>query len=266
MNGAFNINSTSVAAWKAMLASIHDSQAIYQQTQQDRQVLSLQRPRRSSHRLQARISRFRLPRPRAMRDPDENYWLEPANTRCANCRSSPKKSSSRSACAARSSRWRSSSTAAWAPDETAQRGALQQAIDDSDLNKSFAGSQRRLRNPRRQVAGYNIQKRHRRHRLQLSGRSGLPHPGGPAQRARQRRHPALRHLHHPRLRRGPRRQQQDHSCLRHLRGHHPTRSRNTSIPPTSRKSNPRLLTSTTNKIFGRRFNLISFRWLAASEV
>ena len=60
MKGAFNINSTSVLAWKAMLASIHDAQALFSQidkTTATSALTSLTPPATN----ETRISRFRLP-------------------------------------------------------------------------------------------------------------------------------------------------------------------------------------------------------------
>ena len=60
--GAFNVNSTSVAAWKAMLGSIHDSQALVNKVNKTAKTSSLTTISATKFKdNEARISRFRLP-------------------------------------------------------------------------------------------------------------------------------------------------------------------------------------------------------------
>lgn len=72
MNGAFNINSTSVAAWKAMLGSIHDPDSIFIDAAAGGSNFSKLSavPDTSS-----RISRFRLPSAKGGGAPKLSYWL-----------------------------------------------------------------------------------------------------------------------------------------------------------------------------------------------
>jgi hypothetical protein len=77
MNGAFNVNSTSVQAWKAMLASIHDADAMVNQVDPDGENSELEAlPDPGEGKV--RISRFRLPASKGdapgMRA-NEIYWL-----------------------------------------------------------------------------------------------------------------------------------------------------------------------------------------------
>lgn len=73
MKGAFNVNSTSVNAWRAMLASVHDENAKFwdARTTQISNLNELQSGK-------ARISRFRLPGSESTEDRlPESYWLGP---------------------------------------------------------------------------------------------------------------------------------------------------------------------------------------------
>ena len=74
MKGAFNVNSTSVEAWKAMLASIHDANAIFV----SRDSMQIE-PLGDKSPGQARISRFRLPGSKSYADEGdpEAFWLGP---------------------------------------------------------------------------------------------------------------------------------------------------------------------------------------------
>lgn len=73
MDGAFNINSTSVDAWKAMLASIHSSDAIYNKITGPAASALTTLPKPADN--EALISRLRLPVTTSS-DPG-SYWLGP---------------------------------------------------------------------------------------------------------------------------------------------------------------------------------------------
>ncbi|MEM9235848.1 MAG: hypothetical protein AAGB14_03655 [Verrucomicrobiota bacterium] len=60
MQGAFNVNSTSVAAWKAMLASVHDSQGLLNLVNPASITTSFE-DLQPSDEDEARVSRFRMP-------------------------------------------------------------------------------------------------------------------------------------------------------------------------------------------------------------
>ncbi|MCF7733629.1 MAG: hypothetical protein K9N23_18210 [Akkermansiaceae bacterium] len=136
MAGAFNINSTSVAAWKAMLASIHDSQAIFNQLDKansSSKLTPLDPPRAGS----SRISRLRLPAApgeSTAGDPKDTYWLGPREytdtqlqTLAENIVKQVRLRGPFLSMAEFVNRQLGSG-------ELAQSGALQQAIDESGIN------------------------------------------------------------------------------------------------------------------------------------
>ncbi len=79
--GAFNINSTSVEAWKAMLSSVHDDEAVFNRIDESGESTSLANlPQVDSKANETRISRFRLPASESVDDasqPLQAYWLGP---------------------------------------------------------------------------------------------------------------------------------------------------------------------------------------------
>ncbi|MCX6876453.1 MAG: hypothetical protein NTW21_21985 [Verrucomicrobia bacterium] len=120
MAGPFNINSTSVLAWKAMLASIHDTQSLFNQLNKGGVGVtpgSKLSDLKDVGKEEARLSRFRLPVSSSAADGISRTAIGSARAsiRTTSCRRSRKTSSSRSGSAARSSRWRNSSTAALVP-------------------------------------------------------------------------------------------------------------------------------------------------------
>ena len=142
MQGAFNINSTSVLAWKAMLASIHDSQALVNQLNKSAQppgskLVTLGAEKKS----EARISRFRLPASVSAAgggDPRDGYWLGPReytdHQLQALAESIVKQVRLRGPFLSMAEFVnRQLGTA-----QTAQCGAMQQAIDDTSLNQGIA--------------------------------------------------------------------------------------------------------------------------------
>lgn len=140
MRGAFNINSTSVAAWKAMLASTHDARALVNQLDKAAGVSTL-RPLGAAPDDVARVSRFRLPASRpadAIADPRDAYWLGPRELSDAELQRLAEE-------IVRQVRLRGPflSLAEFVnrrlgSGELALRGALQHAIDEADLNQRAA--------------------------------------------------------------------------------------------------------------------------------
>jgi hypothetical protein len=143
MDGTFNINSTSVPAWKAMLASIHDSQALINQRASATAIttsLSALKPTATG---KARISRMRLPASSSAADGAtlaDGYWLGPREYSDAELQTLADN-------IVKQVRLRGPflSMAEFvnrrlgpASEDMAQRGALQQAIDDSNLNQPLA--------------------------------------------------------------------------------------------------------------------------------
>ena len=211
MEGAFNINSTSVAAWKAMLASIHDSQALFNQLNKADNTSKLatlhrHRPRaRSPHQpVPPAGGRIRRGQPRRSQGrllarPARIFGRRTADARRKHRQAGPPARPVPFAGGIRQP----------PPGLRRYRPARRPATGDRRFGAQPEARQRRqrgLRDSRRPGGQLQIRQRRRRRRPELSGRAGLPHPGRPAQCAGQCRHRALRHLHHPRLRRGPRRQ------------------------------------------------------------
>jgi hypothetical protein len=133
--GAFNINSTSVPAWKAMLASIHDADAIYNR-------LSVQfMPLTATTSLEARISRFRLPASHSAADgavAKDAYWLGAREYSDAQLQTLAENIVAQIRLRGPFLSLAEFVNRRLGTDETAQRGALQQAIDDSNLNAPVA--------------------------------------------------------------------------------------------------------------------------------
>ena len=142
MQGAFNINSTSVLAWKAMLASIHDSQALVNQLSKaakppSSKLVNLTPTKKE----EARISRLRLPASLSAADNGDlkdGYWLGPREY-------SDYQLQALAESIVKQVRLRGPflSMAEFVnrrlgSDQTAQCGALQQAIDETTLNRGFA--------------------------------------------------------------------------------------------------------------------------------
>jgi hypothetical protein len=143
MEGSFNINSTSVPAWKAMLASVHDAQALVNQRAPTTAITTALAALKPTATGKARISRMRLPASTSAADgatPADGYWLGPREysdaelqTLADNIVKQVRLRGPFLSMAEFVNRRLGS-----ASDDMAQRGALQQAIDDSDLNKSLA--------------------------------------------------------------------------------------------------------------------------------
>jgi hypothetical protein len=141
MQGAFNINSTSVSAWKAMLASIHDQDAIFNQLNKENSSSSLTALTVPTAGKKSRISRFRLPASQSAADGGDSadaYWLgtreysdAELETLASNIVKQVKARGPFLSMAEFVNRRLGSGA-------TALRGALQQAIDDSNLNQGAA--------------------------------------------------------------------------------------------------------------------------------
>lgn len=141
MAGAFNINSTSVPAWKAVLASIHDSQALVNQINKTAKTSSL--TALPTHSGEARISRFRLPASTSATDgalPSDGYWLGPREFSDAELQTLAENIVAQVRLRGPFLSMAEFVNRRLGPesDAMAQRGALQQAIDNSDLNSSLA--------------------------------------------------------------------------------------------------------------------------------
>ena len=262
MNGAFNINSTSVAAWKAMLGSIHDAQAVtnkLNKTAKSSAFSALAAPATAS----TRISRFRLPV--ESDDPDENYWLGTREYKDEDLQLLAEKIVEQVRLRGPFRSMSEFVNRRLGSGETAQRGALQQAIDNTNLNRSHAGSKAGYDIPDSAVAGYNYKN--------AAAGTGPSYQGAPGYLTQADILNVLGNAATPR------------SDTFTIRGYGEARDASNKIilasatceaiiqrvpeyldPADKPEIKPTLLTSNTNKIFGRRFNLISFRWLAPGEV
>ena len=140
MLGAFNVNSTSVPAWKAMLASIHDPEAI----------MNLVTPSSTTTAIGAmnpagkgsvRISRMRMPASQSSEggaDPGLAYWLGPREYSGNELQLLAENIVEQVRLRGPFLSMAEFVNRRIGSDDTAQRGALQQAIDDSGLNEALA--------------------------------------------------------------------------------------------------------------------------------
>jgi hypothetical protein len=143
MEGAFNINSTSVPAWKAMLASIHDSQALYNSLNKANSTSALTALTATAAGEESRISRFRLPASKSAADggdPADAYWLGPREFSDAELQTLAENIVKQVRLRGPFLSMAEFVNRRLGSDEKAQRGALQQAIDDSNLNQAIANA------------------------------------------------------------------------------------------------------------------------------
>jgi hypothetical protein len=267
MNGAFNINSTSVEAWKAMLASIHDAQAIFNQLDKATNRASLA-PLEAPRTGQSRISRLRLPAaPGASTatDPKDTYWLGPREYSGAQLQALAEN-------IVKQIRRRGPflSLAEFVnrrlgSDETAQCGALQQAIDDSEVNQAVAlAANAGFEIPAAAVATYKY--------ANPAAGAGPSYQGAPGFLTQADLLNVLGNAATPRS---------DTFTIRGYGEARDTTGRVTATavceavvqreadyvdPADSAQTAPAALVSAANKSFGRRFLIISYRWLHPHEI
>jgi len=142
MEGAFNINSTSVPAWKAMLASIHDSQSLYNHLNKTAKpptsaITDLTAVKKEA----ARISRLRLPVSTSAADgadPSDGYWLGPREYTDYQLQALAENIVKQVRLRGPFLSMAEFVNRRLTTDDTAQRGALQQAIDDANVNQGLA--------------------------------------------------------------------------------------------------------------------------------
>ena len=142
MQGAFNVNSTSAPAWKAMLASIHDKDAIYNQLNKLNGSSSFAALTATSAK-EARISRFRLPASQSRAkggDSKDGDWLGPREYSDDDLTTLATQIVKQVQARGPFFSMADFVNRRLGSDDTAQRGALQQAIDDSGINKKFAAT------------------------------------------------------------------------------------------------------------------------------
>lgn len=140
MRGAFNINSTSVAAWKAMLASIHAPEALLNLVKPDATATSITGMKAVSDDA-VRLSRFRLPNSPSAADGGDaalSYWLGPREYSDDELQKLAENIVEQVRARGPFLSMAEFVNRRLGSDETAQRGALQQAIDDAGLNAELA--------------------------------------------------------------------------------------------------------------------------------
>jgi hypothetical protein len=267
MAGAFNINSTSAQAWKAMLASIHDAQSIVNQRSGTATSLTNLKTTGTG---KARISRFRLPAsPSAADGGDQKdaYWMGPREysdselqTLADNIVKQVRLRGPFLSLAEFVNRRLGTES-----DATTQRGALQQAIDDSNLNKSLAeASGAGFEIPAAKVANYKYKN--------ATAGTGPSYQGAPGYLSQA---DILNVLGNAATAR---------SDTFTIRGYGESRDAAGKMVATatceavvqrvadwidsSEAAETPLasLTNSVNKTFGRRFKITSFRWLNSTEI
>ena len=142
MQGAFNVNSTSTSAWKAMLASIHDKDAVCNQLNKMSGTSSFSTLTATTAK-EARISRFRLPASQSSEkggDSKDGYWMGPREYSDDELNSLATQIVKQVQARGPFFSMSDFVNRRLGSDDTAQRGALQQAIDDSGINKKFAAT------------------------------------------------------------------------------------------------------------------------------
>ena len=271
MQGAFNVNSTSVLAWKAMLASIHDSQAVINQLNKAAKPPSSKlSDLTATKKTEARISRLRLPLATSAADgadPKDGYWLGPREY-------SDYQLTALAQSIVKQVRLRGPflSMAEFVnrrlgTDDTAQRGALQQAIDESALNQGFAEDANvnaGYQIPAAKVASYKY--------LNPTAGSGSSYQGAPGFLSQADILNVLGNAATPR------------SDTFTIRGYGEARDASGKItahatceavvqrfpewvdPADPVETAPAQLKSQANKNFGRRFLITSLRWLNSDEI
>lgn len=269
INGPFNINSTSVTAWKAMLGSIHDGKALYNSLNKTAKTSALTSlPPVDSAKGQSRISRFRLPASLSEEDggdPMESYWLGAREYSDAQLDALAREIVKQVRARGPFLSMAEFVNRRLGANETAQRGALQQAIDNTKINDALATTS---------SAGYDIAE------TKLAGYkyanppagAGSSYQGAPGYLSQADVLNVLGNAATPR------------SDTFTIRGYGEARDatgKTTAtavcetvvqrvpdyLDPTDRADTvPASLKSPVNKTFGRAFAMVSFRWLIASEI
>lgn len=269
MNGAFNINSTSVAAWKAMLGSIRDAQSILNRIDKTNKTATLASLSATTGD-DARISRFRLPASESEKnggDPKDAYWLGAREYSDASLQLLAEKIVDQVRLRGPFLSMSEFVNRRLGPttDDYAQRGALQQAIDNTNLNASLAaGALAGFDIPEAAVASYKY--------ANTKAGSGPSYQGAPGYLCQADLLNVLGNAATPR------------SDSFTIRGYGESRDASNKIlasvtceaiiqrvpnyidPADKAEITPTALTSTANKTFGRRFQIVSFRWLNQNEI
>lgn len=267
MNGAFNINSTSVTAWKAMLGSIHDAQSILNKINKAGKTSAFAKLPATQDK-KVRISRLRLPASESEADgalPQEAYWLGPREYSDAELQLLAEKIVEQVRLRGPFLSMSEFVNRQLGNGEAAQRGALQQAIDNSGLNlKISAGAGAGYSIPESKVGTYKY--------ANTKAGAGDSNQGATGYLSQADLLAVLGNAATPR------------SDTFTVRAHGEARDAANNVtasavceaivqrvpdyvdPADSADILPAALTLAANQTFGRRFQVVSFRWLGPNEI
>ncbi|HEY1122630.1 MAG TPA: hypothetical protein VGE67_13550 [Haloferula sp.] len=269
INGPFNINSTSVSAWKAMLGSIHDEKALVNLINKTNKTSALSDlPITEEDDNEARISRFRLPAGLSEKDggePGESYWLGAREYSDEELEHLAEEIVQQVRLRGPFLSMAEFVNRRLGSDEMAQRGALQQAIDDSEINDKLAkDSNAGFEIPEATVKKYNYRN--------VKAGTGDSFQGAPGYLSQADLLTVLGNAATPR------------SDTFTIRASGEARDKNDKVLAvawceavvqrfpefidSADKTDTAItaLTSNANKSFGRRFEMVSFRWLTREEI
>ncbi len=267
MRGAFNVNSTSVPAWKAMLGSIHSDGAVYNPSGRAAaasQPVPLSAPGKGK----SRISRLRLPASESAANGgniDEAYWLgarEYTGAQLEALAGNVVKQVRRRGPFLSMAEFVNRRLGS---DDMAMKGALQQAIDETKLNEAPANAANAgYQIPANAVSTYN-------YRTPEAG-TGPSYQGAPGYLTQADLMTVLGNSATARS---------DTFTIRSY-GEARDAAGNITASATCEATVQRVpeyvdsadraevapadLVSTANKSFGRRFEIVGFRWLSPSEI
>jgi len=269
MEGPFNINSTSVQAWKAMLGSIHDAEVVYNQINKSGKTSALSElPSTDKSLNQARISRFRLPASESAddgADPIDAYWLGPREYSEDQIERLAEEIVEQVRERGPFLSMADFVNRRLGTDEKAQKGALQQAIDDAGLNTALgAAANAGFEIPQAAVGDYKY--------ANPEAGVGPSYQGAPGYLSQADILSVLGNAATPR------------SDTFTVRGYGEARDATDRVIASATceavvqrvpeyidasdpaSTQPADLTSQANQNFGRRFRVSSFRWLSTEEI
>ncbi|MEK7949837.1 hypothetical protein [Luteolibacter soli] len=269
INGPFNINSTSVPAWKAMLGSIHDQKALVNLINKTNKTSALSDlPVTDDSDNEARISRFRLPAGLSEKDggePGESYWLGAREYTDDEMERLAEEIVEQVRLRGPFLSMAEFVNRRLGTDETAQKGALQQAIDKSKINEKLAADS---------SAGYQIAAatvKNYNYRNTEAG-TGDSNQGAPGYLSQADLLTVLGNAATPRsdtftIRASGEARDKDNKVLA-VAWCEAVVQRFPEFIDSADKADTvtASLSSKANKSFGRRFEMVSFRWLTREEI
>jgi hypothetical protein len=269
IHGPFNINSTSVEAWKAMLGSIHDEKALLNLVNKTTKTSALDDLQLTdSAAREARISRFRLPAGHSAKDggdPAEAYWLGAREYTGDELQRLAEEIVAQVRARGPFLSMAEFVNRRLGSDELAQRGALQHAIDQADLNRPLAEDA---------GAGYEIEAAavtDYNYRNTQAG-TGSSHQGAPGHLSQADLLTVLGNAASPRsdtftLRASGEATGKDGEILATAWCEAIVQRFPEYLDPADPAGTaPADLTGPANQVFGRRFEIVSFRWLTRDEI